>query len=446
MDDDNILTITQLNTLLKNSIKKIGQKITVKGEINNYRGKYSNTIYASLKDETSSINIIRFKATEDVKNGDKVVINGSIDFYTKNGDIQLICSKIEIEGEGDIIRKLEKLKVEFEKKGYFNNKKTLPTINSVGIITSKDGAALQDILYVLNNNKFEGKVYVKNSPVQGNDCPKGLCNGIRFFNNFLIQNNRPVDLIMITRGGGSTDDLMGFSDPSVVEEIYKSNIYVMSAVGHEIDNMLSDYVANIRAPTPSIGAEMICKSCPNIMLKLEVYNHKKETYNRLIKNKIEHLKKHIISIRYKMYNDIYYSNNRRINNMQNKITQMITTKINKMKKHVMSLRNKLHNDKYYSNNRRINVMQYKITQLVTTRINKIKNNLESIKSNINIIKSMKNNLDMLQQNIDEIKKTKIYNCNILSKNKIITNINDIENGTYTLDINGQTKKIEIKII
>lgn len=381
-----ILTITDLNILLKDSIKKIGQKIKVKGELSGVK-KYNNTIYASLKDDISSINIIRFKVIEDIKNGDKVIVNGSIDFYSKSGDIKLICNKIEIEGEGDIVKRLELLKINYEEKGYFENKKSFPSVKSIGIVTSKDGAALQDILFVLNNNKFEGKVYIKNSPVQGNDCPKGICNGIRFFNTF-EKDDKKVDLIMITRGGGGMDDLMGFSDSSVIEEIHNSDIFVMSAVGHEVDWMLSDYVADIRAPTPSIGAEMICKSCPDYKRKIEIFLLKNETYFK-----------------------------------------MINTKLNQIKKNINLTRKRMYVEKYESNKKRIYLIENKLNNIVKNKFNLIKNQIESIKSNIDIISTVKT-----------------YNCNIRYKNKLINNIDEIKDGIYTIEMNDCKKKIEIKIL
>lgn len=385
---NDILTITELNILLKDSIKKVGQKIKVKGEISGFRGKYNNTVYASLKDDISSINIIRFKAIEDIKNGDKVIVSGSIDFYSKTGDIKLICNKIEIEGEGELLKKLDLLKKKFEEKGYFENKKTFPSIKNIGIITSKDGAALQDILFVLNSNKFDGKIYIKNSPVQGNDCPKGICSGIKFFNTFLIEENSKVDLIMITRGGGGIDDLMGFSDQSVIEEIHNSNIFVMSAVGHEIDWMLSDYVADTRAPTPSIGAEMICKSCLDNKRKVEIFTFKDETYKKYIKTRFEILKKNINLTRKKMYVE-----------------------------------------KYESNKKRIYLIEDKMKQLYNNKINLIRNTINNIKSNIGVIKNIKP-----------------YSCIIKSKNKTINDITELKNGIYTVEINGTSIKVEIKLI
>jgi len=382
------MTITELNIQLKDHIKRVGQKIKVKGELSGFRGKYNNTVYASLKDDISSINIIRFNATEDIKNGDKVIASGNIDFYSKTGDIKLICNKIEIEGEGELFKRLNILKKKFEEKGYFENKKSFPKVKNIGIVTSKDGAALQDILFVLNSNKFEGNVYIKNSPVQGNDCPKGICSGIKFFNTFLTQQNIKVDLIMITRGGGGIDDLMGFSDQSVIEEIHNSDIFVMSAVGHEIDWMLSDYVADIRAPTPSIGAEIICKSCPDYKRKIEIFLLKKDTYKKYIKNRFDILKKNINLTRKRMYVEKFESNKKRIYMIQNKI-RCITE-------------NKLQN---------------------------IRNSIQNVRSNIEVIKNIKP-----------------YNCVLKMKNKTINSITELKEGVYTVEINGVSRKVEIKLI
>ncbi len=377
------ITVSELNSFLKDILKNNTQKnIRVKGELSGYK-KYNNTIYATLKDDLSAINLIKFKVQEDFKNGDLVIVSGSVDFYSKNGNINLVCNKIELAGEGLILKKLNDTKMKYQNLGYFDNKKEFPKqIKSIGIVTASGGAALQDILFVLNSNKFDGKIYVKNSPVQGIDCPKGICAGIKYFNS-----SKEVDLIMITRGGGSIDDLMGFSDPSVIEEIFKSEIFVMSAVGHEVDNMLSDFAADIRAPTPSIGAEMISKAGPNKMLKLETYKDKLGMYDTLLKNKFDFLKKNLFSAKKKMYLTVYDNNNKKIFEL----------------------------DKI-------------LDKILFDRILSVKSDLKNIKSNIDLIK------------------TSQYNAVLIKKNKLIKSIDDIDDGVYYIKISGKMKKIDIKII
>jgi len=383
MTDLEHITVSDLNSFLKDILKNNTQKnIRVKGELSGYK-KYNNTIYATLKDDLSAISLIKFKVQEDFKNGDLVIVSGSVDFYTKNGNVNLLCNKIELAGEGLILKKLNDTKIKYQNLGYFDNKKEFPKqIKSIGIVTASGGAALQDILFVLNSNKFDGKIYVKNSPVQGVDCPKGICAGIKYFNS-----SKEVDLIMITRGGGSIDDLMGFSDPSVIEEIFKSEIFVMSAVGHEVDNMLSDFAADIRAPTPSIGAEMISKAGPNKILKLETYKEKLGMYDTLLKNKFDFLKKNLFSSKKKMYLTVYDNNNKKIFELDKNVDKMLFD-----------------------------------------RILSVKSDLKNIKSNIDLIK------------------TSQYNAVLIKKNKPIKSIDDIDDGIYYVKIAGKLKKIEIKII
>jgi exodeoxyribonuclease VII large subunit len=383
MTDTKHITVTELNNLLKETLKKNSPKnISVKGELSGYK-KYNSTIYATLKDDLSSINLIKFRTTEDFQNGNMVIATGCIEFYSKNGNINLMCSKMELAGEGLILKKLYDTKIKYQNMGYFDNKKEFPKeIKSIGIVTASSGAALQDILFVLNSNKFDGKIFVKNSPVQGIDCPKGICSGIKYFNS-----SKEVDLIMITRGGGGIDDLMGFSDPSVIEEIYKSEIFIMSAVGHEVDNMLSDFAADIRAPTPSIGAEMISKAGPNKILKLESYKDKVLMYDTVIRNKFDNLKRNLFSTKKKTLLKIYDNNN-------NKICKLDTN----------------------------------LDKIIYDRFLKLKGDLNNIKSNIDLIK------------------TSQYNVILIKKNKPVISIDDIDNGIYYVKIAGQMKKIEIKII
>ena len=389
MTKNNYISVTELNILIKDELKKsLSQKIFIKGELSGYK-KYGTTIYANLKDDTSCINIIKFKTTteDNFKTGDLVLINGTIDYYIKNGNINFICNKIELSGIGNIQQQLENLKNKYKELGYFDNKKTFPkSIKSIGIITAKDGAALQDILFVLNSHKFTGNIFIKNSPVQGTDCPNGICSGIKFFNEFKNNNNK-VDIIMITRGGGSTEDLMGFSDTRVIEEIHKSKIFTMSAVGHEIDNMLSDYVADIRAPTPSIGSEIICKNCINRDEIIKNYKEKLNYAKNIIQNKINFINRDFFSIKKKMYMSVYINNNDTINKL----------------------------DDIFKN-------------LIKNKFLTIKNNIILIKSNIDILK-----------NND-------YNALLLKNNKHIKSIDDIKNDIYTIKIGGKIKKIEIKLI
>lgn len=325
-------TVSDINNLIKKSLQKdFKNQFVIEGEISNLKVSGQHT-YLNLKDAISSISVIFWNTKLTNKHGDNVSITGKIDYYTKNGYTNIIGNAIKNIGIGELHIEYEKLKKSYEKKGYFDNKKSLPeNIKIIGVITSEKGAALQDFLYVLNKNEFMGEVMIYDCIVQGPKCPISIAKGIEHFN------NSNVDLILITRGGGSFEDLMGFSHSNVIEAIYNSNKYIISAVGHEVDNMLSDYVANYRAPTPSIAGEVICSININDNKKIK---HMKNILNS-IKNDIIHsiykyrqnvqqIKNTIIdpTIEYNKYLDtILYKT---ITNIKNTLS-MYKTQLNKFK-------------------------------------------------------------------------------------------------------------------
>lgn len=248
-------TVSELNNLIKNLIDdKVSKDIKLTGELSSAK-KSGKHVWSTVKDSDSIISCVFWNCENfSHREGDKVIITGKLTFYSKNGNINFIGHEIESVGVGELYKQYQINYKKFENLGYFNNKKDLPeVINSVGVLTAKDGAALQDLLHVLDDNKFGGTVYVYNCSVQGINCPKSIVNGIKYFKK--CQNN--VDVLLITRGGGSFEDLIGFSDVDVVESINKCKIYTISAIGHEVDNMLSDFVANHRSATPSIAGQDI---------------------------------------------------------------------------------------------------------------------------------------------------------------------------------------------
>ena len=292
-----VYTVSQISNEIKTSLSKsIPDKLLVEGEISNFKVSNGN-LFFTLKDEESSISVVswsyeKYFDVDDISNGDKVQVFGKLACYSKNGSYSLQIFKLEKQGIGDLHSSYEKLKKEFKDKGYFDEeiKKELPNnIKNIGIITSPEGAALQDILFVLKKNKFQGKVYIKRCMVQGNMCPKSIAESIEYMNDFRIQEGktkRKLDLIMVTRGGGSFEDLMGYSDSKVINAIFDSDIFVRSAVGHEVDFMLSDFVADLRAPTPSIGAEIISKKQKDILDKVNELN---DYFESNLKSKIMHM-------------------------------------------------------------------------------------------------------------------------------------------------------------
>ena len=267
MEETNKYTVTEINERIKDLFGDVfPDKIIVSGEISNLK-LANNNLFLTLKDNDAGINVISWgygksKGKIELKDGDKVSVTCRLVHYNKTGSVNLNLISVEKNGTGELHEKYNSIKDKCEKMGYFDQtkKKKFPdTIKYVGIVTAPEGAALQDILYVLKNNNFYGKVIVKRCTVQGVSCPKSLVSGIQHLEKWKDKDGRKLDVILITRGGGSFEDLMGFSNLKVIEKINASKIHTISAVGHEVDFMLSDYTADTRAPTPSVAAEMISK-------------------------------------------------------------------------------------------------------------------------------------------------------------------------------------------
>jgi len=270
-----ILSVSELNDKIKNTIEQNFQNtLKVKGEISSLKisGKHC---YFVMKDSASSINMIMWNYVMDLKQGDDVVVTGKMNCFQKNGTYNVSAFKIEKIGIGNIYEEFEINKKKFESKGYFaksmNPIEVPKVISRIGILTASEGAAIQDVLYVLKNNGYHGDIYIKNCNVQGTLCPDSVKQGIKYFNK--LHKKKQLDVLLITRGGGSFEDLSGYSHKKIVKEIYKTKIYTISAIGHEVDTMLSDYASNYRSPTPSIAGEVISES----------YKTKKES---LHKNKL----------------------------------------------------------------------------------------------------------------------------------------------------------------
>jgi len=256
ISDSDSISVTDLNNQIKNYIALTykGLELHVHGEISNYK-TFNNSIYFTLKDNNANIsccawsnnNIIAFK------NGDQVSVIGKLTVYVKSGQYQLTVSKVNNIGVGNLYENFEKLKTHFKNLGYFDRPKRRlhPYIDNICVLTAASGAALQDFLSVLKKNNYNGSVTIKNVVVQGNDCAKSVSNALA------IVKKLDFDVIVLTRGGGSFEDLNGFNNPEIIEELNKINTITISAIGHEIDTVLTDYVADIRAATPTMAAEMI---------------------------------------------------------------------------------------------------------------------------------------------------------------------------------------------
>lgn len=266
------LSVGDLTALLKQTIEGAFYGLTVEGEISNFRPSSTGHWYFTLKDERAAINAVMFKnklwrLPFVPKDGDKVVVTGKLDVYEQRGTYQIICESMKQTGVGDLLAMLEERKQAYAKAGYFDetHKKPLPGDPSrVVVVTSPTGAALRDILQILGRRATGLDVLILPAPVQGDGAAKIIAARIDQANKFLLG-----DVIIVGRGGGSIEDLLPFSEPCVIEAIYRSEIPVVSAVGHEIDWALSDFVADMRAPTPSAAAELVSKSSSEQFVRLQ---------------------------------------------------------------------------------------------------------------------------------------------------------------------------------
>ena len=256
-----VLSITQVNEYIRGKMDQdqLLVQLAVRGEISNYKMYPSGHHYFTLKDENAALKCVMFKASAArlrfrPENGMKVIAMGRITVYPRDGAFQLYCSAMSMDGVGDLYAAFEQLKAKLAAQGLFapEHKKPLPPFpGTIGIVTSSAGAAIHDMLRILNKRYPLTRVRLFPVRVQGAEAPGEIAAAIRYANHY-----RLADLLIVGRGGGSIEDLWAFNDERVAYAIYESRIPIISAVGHEPDVTISDYVADLRAATPSNAAEL----------------------------------------------------------------------------------------------------------------------------------------------------------------------------------------------
>ena len=255
---DSSFTVSEFNEKIESLLTEGLGYAWVKGEVTNLKEQWSGHTYFSLKDATSQVNSVLFKGDKlrqatRLAEGMEVLLYGKVSVYSPRGSYQIIAKQVIESGDGGLQKQLQILKEKLQADGVFEEKRPLKEyIEKIGIITSPSGAALQDVLSVLERKQWTGKIDIIGIKVQGEECEKSLLSAIE-------EAKGKYDLLMITRGGGSLEDLMGFNAESVARAIKSSNTLILSAVGHEIDTTFCDLAADIRAETPSSGAEMIAE-------------------------------------------------------------------------------------------------------------------------------------------------------------------------------------------
>jgi len=292
------LTVSALTKYIK--VKLEGDKhlfsILIKGEISNFKRHSRGHLYFTLKDENAQISAIMF-AKEAMsllfspKEGDHVLIEGRISLYEPSGTYSIQVSKMDPDGIGELYLKYEALKVFYEEKGYFaaSRKKPIPKFpQKIGVITSPTGAVVEDIKHTVSRRYMLAEIHLYPALVQGQGSAESISNMI-----LLANQKKEVDVIIVGRGGGSIEDLWAFNEPLVIEAIYQSKIPIIAAIGHETDITISDYVADLRAPTPTAAAELSTPNKPDLMDKLSEINdqisYRLFQHIHQIKTKLVHL-------------------------------------------------------------------------------------------------------------------------------------------------------------
>ena len=285
----NPITVTDLNKYIKNKIDgdEMLNNVLVKGEISNFKNHYTGHMYFTLKDENSLIKCVMFKSYTThlsfmPKDGMKVMVLGSVAVFERDGVYQIYAKAMKEDGLGSLYTAYEELKKKLEQEGLFaeSHKKKIPFMpKTIGVLTSNTGAVIRDIINVSTRRNPGVHIRLYPVPVQGPGAAEKIAEGIKFMNE-----NKLADVLIIGRGGGSLEDLWPFNEEIVARAIYDSELPIISAVGHETDFTIADFVADLRAPTPSAAAELAVANIEDVRETLKLYNNR---YKVALKKKIE---------------------------------------------------------------------------------------------------------------------------------------------------------------
>lgn len=335
----NPITVTDLNLYIKDKIgnDEYLNNVLVKGEISNFKHHYTGHMYFTLKDEKSLIKCIMFKSyTSNLnfvpKDGMKVILVGTVSVFERDGVYQIYCKAMQEDGLGSLHIAYEELKNKLEKEGLFDqsHKKPIPKMpKCIGVLTSNTGSVIRDIINV--STRRNPNVYIKllPVPVQGEGAAVKIAKAIK------IMNERHLaDVIILARGGGSLEDLWPFNEEIVARAIYESELPVISAVGHETDFSISDFVADLRAPTPSAAAELAVPNISDVIIKLDSYNLR---FKNALKKKIE-----VMRLRYEkcMMNRVFRNPLQRINDQYLKLDVLSKSMHNSIDKKIQVSKSK----------------------------------------------------------------------------------------------------------
>ena len=442
--NDKYLSVSVINRYIKHVIDTDAnlQKVFIKGEISNFKAHSTGHLYFSIKDETSKINAIMFngnarKLNFNPTDGTKVLITGRISVYEATGNYQIYVDEMIEDGVGNLYIAFEKLKKQLAAEGLFDSKykKPIPKYpTKIGVVTANTGAAIKDILSTIKRRFPIGQVILFPSLVQGDNAAKDIVKNIKLANTY------DLDVLIVGRGGGSIEDLWPFNEEIVARAIFDSKIPIISAVGHEVDFTIADFVADLRAPTPTGAAEM---AVPNLVDLNKYIEQLKIRLSSDIIKKVNIYKLNLDSLRnsYILKNpSILFENKKQnLDLISNKINELLLKKIELKKLYLDSLKNSyvLKNPNMLFLNKKQNLIlltkelnkniSLKIDNNVT-KLNTIIEKLELV-SPLNVMKrgfSLTYKDDKLIKSVKKIKKDDELNIKFNDGN-ILVNVKEINN-------------------
>ena len=344
--DREYISVSEINSYLKSTFddNPFLRNVYIKGEISNFKLHSRGHLYFSLKDETSKINAVMFASSTlkllfTPKDGDMVLVRGRITVYEASGGYQIYIEEMNLDGVGNLYLEFEKLKEKLYKEGLFDAslKKRMPRIpKNIGVVTAPTGAVIRDIISTLNRRFPLVNVYIYPSLVQGDGAKENIVKMIK------MADNDNLDVIIVGRGGGSIEDLWPFNEEIVARAIYEAKTPIISAVGHEVDVTISDYVADLRAPTPTAAAELCTPSAVEIRKWLSDYD--KKCYDYVI-SKVEYYNESLDKLKnnYILKNplSIYEVKEQKLDSLVDKLNVIINRDIEKNKMKLDNISSKI---------------------------------------------------------------------------------------------------------
>jgi exodeoxyribonuclease VII large subunit len=421
-------TVGEVSRAIKRIVEDSFGYVKITGEVSGFKEAASGHCYFSLKDDKSLISAVCFRNAASqigfkMEDGLEVCVFGKVTTYEGRSNYQIIVQKVEIAGVGALMDMIEKRRKKLLEEGLFNQeyKKPLPFWPSIiGVITSKTGAVIEDIIHRVED-RFPTNIHLYPSAVQGQNSAKEVISGIKYFNS--LTQGAP-DVIIIARGGGSVEDLLPFSDEELVREVFKSKIPVISAVGHETDTTLIDYVSDVRAPTPSAAAEIATPILSDLRNLVSAFELRLDSY---VKNGLDNKERDLLSVSKMLIHPrkLLDQNEERVNNVASKMKLLVDNYLNRKEQSVKVLSGSM----------------VRPDQILNNHENKINFLFKNLDSNFSQkINNFENKITLASKLLDSYHYKKVLKRGyaiIRGNNKVIGDINKIKsNENINIEMDG----------